>query len=41
MSRMALLIKTLLEWSLAFANDGGSGEECAGGLSKGELHGVK
>lgn len=35
MSRMALLIKTLLEWSLAFASDGGSGKECAGAFPKG------
>lgn len=34
-SRMALLIKTLLEWGLAFANDLGSGEECAGAFPKG------
>lgn len=40
MSRMALLIKTLLEWGLAFANALGSGKECWG-LSDGELHDVK
>lgn len=34
-SRMALLIKTLLEWSLAFANDLGSGQECAWAFPKG------
>lgn len=41
MSKMALLIKTLLEWGLAFANDLGSGKECAGAFLMGKLHDVK